>query len=428
MPQIKTCELGFEREPLRHPFGFKGGYLSQLWQVVCCIQLDNGAKGIGTGVQSVLWSDAETFRSHTQTGGNTLMLAVTEYALTLLRGMAFSSPPAMLSAIADDVHTYACRITGRPNLPRTFSLNALVSVDFALWQLWAQEAGATAFDTLAEAFCPVLNQRQAALGAIPLIPYAMEESEIRAILDDGAFVLKIKIGSDPHGDQDLDAMWQWDAARLTQIHQLARDYDTPHTDCGHPVYYLDANGRYDSPERLWRFLDAVAPSGALDRVLLLEEPYQEDRLFPVQDIPVRVVGDESAHGADDAVRLIEQYGYGAIALKPVAKTLSVSFTILQKAQARGIPCFCADLTVPPLLLDWNMNVAARLAPLPGLKMGVLESNGPQNYRAWERLLDMHPVPHAPWLRPKHGVFELPDGFYARCAPFLTSPAYESILK
>lgn len=425
--QIKKCELGFEREALQKPFGFKGGSLSELWQTVCRITLDSRVWGMGTGVQSVLWSDTVTFHTHTQAGGNALMLAVTEYALQQLAGIDFSSPPEMIHSIADSVHSYARRITGRECLPRTFTLNALVCVDFALWQIWARQNGQDSFDAITRNFCPALREKQSSLGAVPLISYTTGEEEIKALLENGAFVLKIKIGSDPDGNNDPDAMLQWDAARLRKIHGMAKQYATPYTDCGHPVYYLDANGRYDTFGRLLRFLDQADSCGALDRILLLEEPFPEQNLQDIRSLPVHVAGDESAHCAADAVRLIEQYGYGAIALKPIAKTLSETLAIFSEAKKRGVPCFCADLTVPPLLLDWNMNVAARLAPLPGLKIGIIESNGPQNYSRWEQLLKMHPVPDAEWLRPEQGKFMLSPQFYSRCAPFSPAPCYERLL-
>ena len=49
----------------------------------------------------------------------------------------------------------------------------------------------------------------------------------------------------------------------------------------------------------------------------------------------------------------------------------------------GIPCFCADLTVNPIMIDWNKNFAARLEQLSGMKIGVLETNGAQNYKNWK---------------------------------------------
>ncbi len=52
---------------------------------------------------------------------------------------------------------------------------------------------------------------------------------------------------------------------------------------------------------------------------------------------------------------------------------------------------CADLTVNPILIDWNKNLAARLKPFPGLEMGLLETNGDLNYRNWEKMLIYHPV-------------------------------------
>ena len=56
MERIVNTELGVIREPLRAPFGFKGGTLSELWQTAVRLTLDSGASGMGVGVQSVLWS------------------------------------------------------------------------------------------------------------------------------------------------------------------------------------------------------------------------------------------------------------------------------------------------------------------------------------------------------------------------------------
>lgn len=69
-------------------------------------------------------------------------------------------------------------------------------------------------------------------------------------------------------------------------------------------------------------------------------------------------------------------GYGAIALKAIAKTLSMTMRIAQAAHERDVPCFCADLTVNPILVEWNKAMAARLAPFPGL----LETNGLEKYQ------------------------------------------------
>ena len=124
------------REPLRAPFGFKGGTLSELWQVAVRLTLDSGASGMGVGVQSVLWSDPATFCACDEAGGNEKMLAVTRRALELLRGQPFTDPPGMTAGLVPELLAFARRLLGRADVPQTFVLNALVPVDFALWQLW----------------------------------------------------------------------------------------------------------------------------------------------------------------------------------------------------------------------------------------------------------------------------------------------------
>ena len=55
---ISAVSSNFEREPLIRPFGFKGGYMSEIWQTVAMLQGASGRRGIGLCSQGVLWSDA----------------------------------------------------------------------------------------------------------------------------------------------------------------------------------------------------------------------------------------------------------------------------------------------------------------------------------------------------------------------------------
>lgn len=405
-----------EREPLKHPFGFKGGYLDELWQISCRVRAADkgGIEGRGKGVQSVLWADADVFAKHSGTGANALMLAVTEKALCLLRNRPFDNPQTLFHEIFPECLAYAAKITEKPDLQATFVLNALVPVDFALWQLWAAREGVTDFGELAGRFAPSMRCRHEKLGLIPLLSYDTETREIERLLEEGAFFLKIKIGSNPGGRNSKAEMIRADLERLRQIHELARRYRTDYTDCGRPLYYLDANGRYDNPEQLNLFLKGAADMGALERIAILEEPFPEDKAFSVRNLPVRVAGDESIHSREDAKRRLDELGYGAVALKPIAKTLSATLEIYEEAAKRGIPCFCADLTVPPDLFEWNAQVAARIGAIPGVKIGVIETNGAQNYRNWDALLRRTGHPDAAWFHPVNGVIDLKD-FYQNCS-------------
>ena len=102
--------------------------------------------------------------------------------------------------------------------------------------------------------------------------------------------------------------------------------------------------------------------------------------------------------------------------------------IAQLAAERKIPCFCADLTVNPVLVDWNKNVAARLAPLPDMTIGVLETNGHQNYKNWDAMRQYHPCHDAGWTTATRGVFNLDADFYARSGGILLpSPHYAALV-
>lgn len=409
--KITSVGLGFERERLQAPFGFKGAHIDELWQVVVLIQDENGNEGIGLGVQSVLWSDSSIFTKFSPAAGNSIMLLLTEYGLNLLKGQTVTNPVEMLDAIIPDVLEYGKKITGNQNLRKTFVHNALVPVDMALWRLYAEEQQITMFDDLIPSQVkPYMQARQKQLAAVPLISYGVSPVNVGSLAQSGSFFMKIKIGSNPDKDNDREKMLRWDCNRLTEIHNILKDYRTPYTDSGKVLYYLDANGRYDTRDRLMRLLDHADKIGALEQISLLEEPFTEDSGIDVSEFPTRIVADESVHDAENVPGLV-QMGYTGIALKPVAKTLSTSFQILEQAGAANVPCFCADLTVNPLMVDWNKNVAARLNSLPGMRVGVLESNGAQNYSCWGKMKNYHPMGWESWVDPDGGVFSLDKNFY-----------------
>jgi L-alanine-DL-glutamate epimerase-like enolase superfamily enzyme len=410
MKIIKT-NCNFQREPLRNPFGFKGGYLSELWQTAAYMQSESGDEAIGLGTQSTLWSDASVFISDNEADGNNMMFQMTSYALEKAKEIEWQTPFDLLDKILPEVYEYGKKITNNPHLRLTFALNSLVAVDNAAWILYCRDKGITSFDEMIPADNkPALNCRHNKLANIPLMSYNVPLEKIVEAVKDGYFFLKIKIGCDPDKDGNLDKMLEWDKNRLKEIHEAVKDIETPYTDNGHIPYYFDANGRYDSNDRLMQFINYAKKIKALDRIILLEEPFAEEFDVDVSDIPVTLAADESAHSDKDALKKIQQ-GFTAIALKPIAKTMSMSLKILKIAHEKGIPCFCADLTVNPILVDWNKNVAARLSVLPGMKIGVLESNGHQNYRNWEQMKKHHPMYGASWIEPKDGIFNLDQSFY-----------------
>ncbi|MHB9023785.1 MAG: enolase C-terminal domain-like protein [Armatimonadota bacterium] len=429
MIELTRTNSNFEREPLLSPFGFKGNYVSELWQSIALLESAGGKRGLGLGTLSPLWSDAGIFATHSEAAGNSFMYLMTAHALEVARGMSFATPLDLLEALLPEVYNYGKRITGNPSMRLTFALNALVAVDNAAWQLYCAEWGIETFDAMIPAEVrPALAHRHHALASIPLMAYGVPLEGIKTAVEDGYFFLKIKIGSDPAKDGDQEKMLEWDKARLTAIHALVKDREIPHTEDGHIPYYLDANGRYDSKERLLRLLDHAQAIGALERIAILEEPFPEEYQTDVRDIPVRLAADESAHSDKEALERIEM-GYGSIALKPIAKTMSMSLKIAKIAHDHQVPCFCADLTVNPILVDWNKNVAARLAPLPGMKIGVIETNGHQNYRNWTVMQSYHPANGAPWMQTVGGLLHLDDDFYARSGGiFLPSEHYLGMVK
>ena len=405
---IAEVNSNFEREPLIRPFGFKGGYMTEIWQTVNYLKSTSGEHRIGLCTQNVLWSDAKIFASHSESGGNALMFALTERALQIMKGQSFSTPVELLDNILPEVYAYGQKITANPQLRKTFALNALVGTDNAAWLLYAKENGFKSFDEMIpKAYQPALSNHHGQVAAIPLMAYNIPINEIQAAVEQGYFFMKIKIGQ-PGTQEEMLAK---DMARLTAIHQAIGNVRTMHTKDGKLPYYFDANGRYEKKETLKKLIDHAKKIGAFDQIAIIEEPFAEELEFDVSDIPVRLAADESAHTDQDAIKRIEM-GYKAIALKAIAKTLSMTMKIAQAAHDRNVPCFCADLTVNPILVEWNKNVAGRLNSFPGLgNLGLVESNGHQNYKNWETMMGYHPRKDGAWVRAQKGVYNLTDEFY-----------------
>jgi hypothetical protein len=412
---IQDVDSNFEREPLIRPFGFKGGYMSEIWQTMSWMRSDSGIEKVGLCSQGVLWSDAKVFAVHSEAGGNAIMYLLTEKALQLVKGRRFSTPLDLLDDTLDEVHKYGVQISGNPNLRKTFALNALVGPDNAAWLLYAAENGITNFDDLIPGqYKPALSHHHEKVVSIPLMAYAVPVSEIREAAGQGYFFMKIKIGQP--GTQE--EMLEKDKARLSEIHDAIGHIETPYSENGKLPYYFDANGRYEEKETLLRLLDHARKIGAYDQIAVIEEPFPEEQEMDVSDIEIRLAADESAHTDEDALKRI-QMGYRAIALKAIAKTLSMTMKIANLAKRHGVPCFCADLTVNPILVDWNKAVAARLDPFPGLGIGLLETNGHQNYRNWKTMFSYHPCNGASWTQAHNGVFELDEDYYEKSGGILT---------
>jgi L-alanine-DL-glutamate epimerase-like enolase superfamily enzyme len=400
--------------------------MKEIWQTVSYLESSSGAHSIGLCTQSVLWSDSSVFAAHSESGGNALMYAMTERAMQMINGQTFTSPVELLDSILPEVYSFGQKVTYNPQLRRTFALNALVGLDNAAWLLYAKENKISTFDGLIpDAYKPALSFKHDKVAAIPLMAYTIPIDEIKAATAEGYFFMKIKIGQP--GSQE--EMLEKDKARLTAIHQAIGDFKTSYTRNEKLPYYFDANGRYEKKETLMKLLDHAKSIGAFDQIAIIEEPFPEEVEIDVSDIPVRLASDESAHTIEDAVNRIEM-GYKAIALKAIAKTLSMTMKIAQAAHERNIPCFCADLTVNPVLVEWNKNVAARLASFPGIgNLGLVESNGHQNYLNWNTMLGYHPRKDAPWVLVKKGVYELGREYYKIGGGiFNEMPHYEEMFK
>ena len=104
--------------------------------------------------------------------------------------------------------------------------------------------------------------------------------------------------------------------------------------------------------------------------------------------------------------------------------------IAKAATDNNIPCFCADLTVNPVLVEWNKNVAARLKPFPGIgNLGLLESNGSQNYKNWNKMQSYLPASDEPWVKVDAGLHQTKTNYFETGGGIFDElPHYENLFK
>ena len=421
--RIVRTQSDFEREKLIRPFGFKGGYLTELWQVISKMQSESGISRIGIATQSVLYGDSDLFSHHSEADGNTMMYDLVNRALDIVKQTPFRTPVELIDKILPKVIQEGKKITGKQDLNINFVYNALISVDNAAWLTYAAENKFSSFESMIpKQYKKALSHKNKKIAIMYQIPYGMPMQDLKNAVKQGYFVFKIKTGAP--GSQS--EMLQADIDRLSLIHETLKDLRTEQTENGKLIYTMDANARYEKKETLLKYLDHARKIGAYDQILLFEEPLNENNEERVDDIDILIGADESVHDEQSAIRRLDQ-GYKVMVLKGIAKTLSLSIKIAKLAAERNVPCMCADLTVNPILIDWNKNLAAHLAPFPVINMGMMETNGDMQYVNWKNMVNYHPAASAPWMIPKNGVFELNSDFYERSGGiFEPSAHYESM--
>ena len=151
--QIQDADLEIQREPFARPFGFKGSAFHEKWNAIVRLRSADGVEAFGVGGFAPLWSDSDVFKAHTEAGGNVLMLAILERGIRLARECSAGHPTDIFDAVLPAVEQYAQDVTDAPSLRRTFTLNALVALDSALWMLYARSNGLCSFDDLTPAAC-----------------------------------------------------------------------------------------------------------------------------------------------------------------------------------------------------------------------------------------------------------------------------------
>jgi L-alanine-DL-glutamate epimerase-like enolase superfamily enzyme len=176
---------------------------------------------------------------------------------------------------------------------------------------------------------------------MPSFGVGTDPQKIKAAADQGYFIMKLKTAPPAHKEM------------IEKISHFFRLFIKP-LDITKPyipgmekylIILMPMNGM--TKRYAFRFLDHARKIGAFDQIAAVEEPFGERNEMFVGDMGVTIAADESAHTVEDAAKRIEQ-GYGAIAVKAIAKTLSMTMKITQLAHEKNI-CFVRTLLS---ILSW----------------------------------------------------------------------------
>jgi len=319
------------------PVRFKGGYMSEIWQTAVLMESESGGTRVGIGTQNVCGQTRPSSRAAPRPRATR---SCTRSPSAPLRSRAMPAVPLPLRVAGRDPRAGA-RVCARGHGPRRPAQD-----------LHAQRARARRQRGLAGArrrerisgFDALIRRVQAGAASRHTLAAAIPSWRTRCPWPRSATPQPRLL---LHEDQDRPAGHAGRDAREGQGPPVGnprghrRDGNPAHAD-GRLPYYFDANGRYESKDSLLRLL--ITPiDRRLDRIAILEEPFPEDveaasTIWACASLPTRA-RTPTRRGAADRPRLRR------IALKPIAKTLSMTLKIARLAHARGIPCFCADLTV-----------------------------------------------------------------------------------
>src|SRR5437868_1464486 len=104
MTRIVRTGLNFERERMKAPWGFKGGFITECWQSIARVESEAGESAVGLGAQGVLWSDPAVFAGCSEAAGNAKMLLLTSAALDEVKQADFETPLDLLDSLVAAVH------------------------------------------------------------------------------------------------------------------------------------------------------------------------------------------------------------------------------------------------------------------------------------------------------------------------------------
>lgn len=170
------------------------------------------------------------------------MYVMSECVLQLIKGQFFIDFISLLDNVLEEVYVYGKQIICNFNLRKIFVFNVLVGVDNVVWVLYVKENGMMYFDELIlVSYQFGLLVKYDKVVVIFVLGYGIFIEMIKQMVDDGFFIMKIKIGV--LGDQK--EMLEKDKVFLKVIYEVIGYYEIFYFFDGKIFYYFDVNGCYD---------------------------------------------------------------------------------------------------------------------------------------------------------------------------------------
>jgi len=217
------------------------------------------------------------------------------------------------------------------------------AIDTALWDIWAKQRGERVADIIGDRPTASVPTR-ASVGCYDVPTTLRIAKEFWA---EGVRTLKFKIGVPGFNDAD----------RLVAVRDALGD---------EPVFTVDANGAYATPEEAVRAIEAMLPYN----LALVEQPTHRDRMSHLAAVrkritPVPILADEAIFTPDHLAEALDLDAFDLLSIYPGKNGgFTHSLAMIKRAHAAGKACTIGSNLESDLGMAAMVTLAASLKAFP----------------------------------------------------------------